>query len=72
LGRITDTIRRAESLEELEKIRQAVLYLVRMKRISMRSLRTINQAGKAKAEELGTRIIETPGGKRTPGGLYLP
>lgn len=74
-GSIRDWISQAETLEDLEELRQLVLALANAGRISADSLKKIDAAGKLKADELSERLIEvptTPGLKRTPSGLVMP
>lgn len=82
-GSISEHIRRATTVEELEEIRKAVLQLMREGRLSRRALRKIDAAGKAKGQQLSLQLIKqvparvlVPRGgrqeKRSPGGIILP
>ena len=74
-GSIRDKIARAETLEELERIRQGVQALMERGMLKRRLLAKIEAAGAAKFKELQGRVVRQvplrPGERRTPGGLIV-
>lgn len=78
-GSIRDAIRNADTVEELESIRQFVLELRRSGRLAARTAKKIDVAGANKAKELNNQLLIKPNTKlvvprglqSTSGGLIV-
>jgi len=80
-GSLIDKVRKCESLQELEELRNTVIVLRRQRRLSAGTVRKLDKVGAERYRYLSTRLIITPPSTRvitgpsgivSPGGIILP